>query len=163
MRAWPLLAAIALSFGLAALTCAAGGAPVPGKDETAIRLRMAQWVESYNRADVPAMLDVLSEDYQEDVQGLPGASDKRGFGRDLSDVFSKYHSHITSVMDQVSTLGDAGFDRGHYVVTYTPKDGGPAVTRRGRYMEVWAFEDGVWRVRYVTDIPEDATGHTTAM
>jgi len=147
----------------AALTCAATGAPVPGKDETAIRLRMAQWVDGYNRGDIPAMLDVLSEDYQEDVQGLPGINDKRGFGRDLSEIFSKYQSHITSVMDQVYTLGDAGFDRGHYVAIYTPKDGGPAITRRGRYMEVWAFEDGVWRVRYVTDIPESAVGNMTAM
>lgn len=153
MRGTLLLATMLLSFGLAALTWAAAPAQ-GGADTRAIRERMQQWVDSYNRGDVPAVMDVLADDYLEDTQGQPGTVGKRALDERFVEIFSKYESHVSCVLDQVYTIGDTGFERGRYEVTYTPKGGGPTVTRQGRYMEVWGLQDGVWRVHYVTNIPE---------
>ena len=77
MRAWPLIAVVALSLVLAVLTCAAVPADGVGPDQAVIKARMGHWTDAYNQADVPALLDVLSTDYMQDTEGLPGSSDKR--------------------------------------------------------------------------------------
>ncbi len=156
MRAWPYLLAISLSLLLAALTCAAVPADGAGPDQAIIKARMGRWVDAYNQADVPGLLDVLSADYVQDTQGLPGSSDKRAVGRAFSHVFAKYQTHIVCVLDQVYASGGMGFDRGHYTITYTPKSGGKTIVEQGHYVEMWGLEDGVWRVRYETDIPEQS-------
>jgi ketosteroid isomerase-like protein len=156
MRSWPLFAVITLSLVAAALTCAAVPADGVGPDQATIRARMGYWVEAYNQGDVPAMLDVLSADYMQDTQGLPGSSDKRAMDRTFTHIFAKYQTHIVCVLDQVYASGGMGFDRGHYTITYTPKGGGKTIIEQGRYMEMWTLEEGVWRVRYMTDIPEQS-------
>lgn len=162
MRGTLLLAAMLLSLGAAGLTCVA--APVQGDAGThAIRARAQEWVDSYNRGDVPAVMDVLADDYLQDTQGQPGTLDKRALDRRFIEIFSRYESHVSCVLDQVYTIGDTAFDRGRYVVTYTPRRGGPTVTRQGRYMEVWGLQDGMWRVRYVTNIPEPDPAPVAAM
>lgn len=157
MRIRTFTPTLLLALGLATLFSQAGAtavAPRADTDVRVIRQRMGAWTQAYNRGDVQGMLDVLTDDYVEDTQGEPGSVGKRELGQNYAVLFSKYDAHITCIMEKVYTQGDMGFDRGRYTVTYTSKASGKHVSLSGHYMEVWALQDGVWRVRYETAIPD---------
>jgi len=49
--------------------------------------------------------------------------------------------------EETHTMGNTGFERGHYKMTMTPKAGGDPVPQMGRYMLILQKDaDGTWRV-----------------
>jgi uncharacterized protein (TIGR02246 family) len=133
-------------------------------DVAALKQRMDQWLQGYNSADVSRMMEVYADDFSQEVPGAPGLTCKHELARRLTGLFSRYDTHIVSVIDEAYVSGDMAFDRGHYTVSYTPKGGGPTLTAKGRYLEIWKRSDGVWRVYHVVETPDqERNGPITAM
>lgn len=142
----------------------ASGADRQASDVAALKQRMEQWLQGYNSADVSRMMEVYADDFSQEIQGAPGVTCKAELAQRLAGLFSRYDTHIVSVIDEAYASGDMAFDRGHYTVSFTPKEGGPMLTTKGRYLEIWKRTDGVWRVYHVVESPEqDRDGPITAM
>src|SRR5579859_6972184 len=134
---------------MSALACATAdtGAAVssgPAADVSALQKRIDQWLDGYNKADLKEMMDVFSDDLTFDAESAPATLDKSQSAQIYSGVFAKYATHIDGVTDELRASGDLAFDRGHYTITLTPKAGGPSVTHKGHFLEVWERRDGVW-------------------
>ena len=143
--------------GVLAWAAADTGTPVssgPAADISALQKRIDQWLDGYNKADVKQMMDVFGEDLTLDAEGAPTTMDKTESAQIYSGVFAKYQTHIDGVTDELRASGDLAFDRGHYTITLTPKAGGPSLTRKGHFLEVWERQDGVWKVQHLVDFAD---------
>lgn len=128
----------------------------PPADVGALEKRIDQWLDGYNKADVPKMMDVFSDDFSMDAEGAPGTLDKAQSTRIYDGVFAKYDSHIEGITDELRASGDMAFDRGHYTITLTPKAGGTTLVHKGHFLEVWERKDGVWSVQRIMDMSDAA-------
>src|SRR5579859_4230721 len=148
-----LAAGVLISATAATVATVTGG---PAGDVAALQKRIDQWLDGYNKADVPQMMDVFSDDFSMDAEGAPGTLDKAQSTRIYDGVFAKYDTHIEGITDELRASGDMAFDRGHYTITLTPKGGGATVVHKGHFLEVWERKDGVWSVQRIMDM-SDAT------
>ena len=128
----------------------------PGPDLKALQQRIDQWLDGYNDGDVARMMDVFSIDFTDEIQGTPGELDKARVTQAFRALFAKYHTQIDGVTDELRASGDMAFDRGHYTLTLTPKEGGATITQQGRFLEVWKREGGTWRVQHIVDMHDPA-------
>jgi len=150
-----LIAAGLLISATAATMAAVSSGPAP--DVGALQKRIDQWLDGYNKADVAQMMDVFSDDFTLDDEGAPGILDKAQTTRIYGGLFAKYDTHIQGITDELRASGDMAFDRGHYIITLTPKGGGTTIVHKGHFLEVWERgKDGAWKVRRLMDM-NDAT------
>ena len=148
-----LAAGVLVSATATALATVSSG---PAADVGALQKRIDQWLDGYNKADVPQMMDVFSDDFTLDTEGAPGVLDKAQSTRIYDGVFAKYDTHIVGITDELRASGDMAFDRGHYTITLTPKGGGTTVVHKGHFLEVWERKQGVWQVQRLMDTSDAA-------
>jgi len=56
-------------------------------------------------------------------------------------------SSLTSVLILLISAGRLAFSRGHYVATFSPKDGGQPIPVDGKFMTILKMQsDGGWKI-----------------
>jgi ketosteroid isomerase-like protein len=90
---------------------------------------------------------LYAEDAISQTNMMPTASGRAAIVEQLKGLFSQNNVRIDITPDETHTLGNDGWERGHYAMTMTPRAGGSPMNMEGRYMIVLAKgADGNWRL-----------------
>ena len=122
-----------------------GEAPLNGGAAAAIAREIGKFIEAYDVGDAGALLATYSDDLIKLRQGAPDER-KAETERRLRDVFAEFDGRVEVEPLETIASGDLAVVRGTFVVTLTPKAGGPRRVLRRRYLEVWRREGERLRV-----------------
>jgi uncharacterized protein (TIGR02246 family) len=136
-----------------ALTVAfAGCGPDGGAEAEQVHAARARLEAAYNSRDVTALVTILAED----VVFLPPAAPPM-VGRDnvvamhqasFRQSADQYSSALDHSSDEIILTEDWAVDRGTYVATITPADGGAPSSYDHKYVYIWAPQaDGSYKLR----------------
>jgi ketosteroid isomerase-like protein len=125
--------------------------------EQAIEATKTEFRDAYNDADIPRLLNVLSEDFVDMSEGhasLFGGDARDELQLRLRHLFSTQRVELQPIVIGVRGMGDWAFDYGWHKYILTPKSGGPASVRRQRYLEIWQKRAGRWKLAIYMDSKE---------
>jgi uncharacterized protein (TIGR02246 family) len=112
-------------------------------DERAIRDLVATWMKASAAGDLPAVLDLMTDDV---VFMVPG---REPFGKEAFAAMSKGMGAVRmegrSDIREIQMLGDVAYIRNHIEMTMTPP-GGATVRRAGYTLSILRKQDGKWRL-----------------
>ena len=119
-------------------------------DLFAINAAKTEFRESFNLGDVSRVLAIADPDLVSFSDGHPsefGASGLESLKSRLSDLFERFRVKLSVIVIEVRLQKDLAYDYGWHDLTMTPKDGGQAIYRRNRYVDVWRRDkDGKWKL-----------------
>lgn len=115
-----------------------------------IEQRISEFINSYNQADLNAILDYYSDDSIKIRSGSPPET-KSEFAQRVRQLFEKFDSQVAVNNEEIQVHGSVAFTRGSFSVSYTPKGGGETQYLNRRYLEIWRKEDGRWVVTRAMD------------
>jgi len=156
---------------LALAACASPPPPAPERDApadiAALNAVRSGFVAAYKAGDAQAIAQLYTEDAVSEPNNQATLEGRQAIVDSLTSMFELVSVDVDLIPDETTTLGDVGLDRGHYVVTVTPKgEGGSPSTSEGRYLVILARQaDGTWKV--IRDIdnasappmsPDEGTG-----
>ena len=136
----------------ALLAACATPAPAPGGDAAAFDLAAArQEITALNARFTQAHVDrdslTIDSMLTADARSLPpGAEPAIGLAAIHALTMEYLKAGVTEFREETTDFyGDAEMlvDQGTYVLTY----GSPAVTERGKYLNVWVRDGGRWKIR----------------
>ena len=115
------------------------------EDERAIRALVDAWMESSKAGDMPAVLDLMTDDA---IFMTPGA---KPFGKETFAAASANMKNISfdgrSEIQELKVFGDWAYLRNYIEMTATPLNGGAPVRRSGHTLTILRKEaDGRWRL-----------------
>ncbi|MBM3564192.1 MAG: SgcJ/EcaC family oxidoreductase [Alphaproteobacteria bacterium] len=115
------------------------------EDERAIRALVDAWMESSKAGDLPAVLDLTTDDA---IFMAPGG---KPFGEEAFAAASENMKNISidgrSEIQELKVFGDWAYLRNYIEMTATPLDGGAPVRRTGHTLTILRKEaDGRWRL-----------------
>lgn len=125
--------------------------------EHAIEVAKTEFRDAYNDADIPRLLDVLSNDFVDMSEGQPslfGGEARDELQARLRQLFSTHWVKLQPIVIGVRGMGDWAFDYGWHKYILTPKSGGQTTVRRQRYLEIWQRRGGHWRLAIYMDSRE---------
>jgi len=65
----------------------------------------------------------------------------------LTNVFERFTVKLVAIVIEIRLQGDVAYDYGWHELTLTPKDGGEAIRRRDRYLDIWRRnKEGNWKL-----------------
>jgi len=137
---------------LAFAGCAPPAPQAPERDApadiAALNAVRSGFVAAYKAGDAQAIAQLYSEDAISEPNNQATLEGRPAIVESLTSMFELVAVDVELIPDETTTLGDVGFDRGHYVVTVTPKgEGGSPSTSEGRYLVILARQaDGTWKV-----------------
>jgi uncharacterized protein (TIGR02246 family) len=142
--------------GLLVAGCSQPAPPAPAEapaavadapaDVAAINAAREAFMKGYEAGDAKAIAELYTTDAISEPNGQATLKGREAIVEGLTSMFQQVGVKATLTTDEVRTLGNFGIDRGHYVVTVTPKAGAPASTSEGRYLVIYRKgEDGTWR------------------
>ena len=144
-----------------AITTASTWMALRMNDTYAINVAKSHYREGFNTGDVERVLSAFASEFTDMSDGRPNrygadaATKLRGY---LSALFARYHAKLNVIIIAIDVLGNTAYDYGWHELTLTPRDGGEAIHRRTRYLELWSKQvDGDWRIaNYMdnTDLPD---------
>lgn len=114
-------------------------------DEAALLEMLPAWADAYNAND----LDALAMLYTEDAVIMP-PNRERVHGRDASKALAASYIEAGAVEielpspDAYAVVGETAWIEGTY--RFFAPDGSPADV--GKYLDVYRFEDGAWRIQH---------------
>jgi len=112
-------------------------------DERAIRDLVATWMKASAAGDLPAVLDLMTDDV---VFMVPG---REPFGKEAFAAMSKGVGAVRmegrSDIREIQMLGDVAYIRNHIEMTMTPP-GGASVRRAGYPLSILRKDNGRWRL-----------------
>ncbi len=119
-------------------------------DRYAINLAKTRLREAYRDADVDAILSLFSDSFTDMQDGqasfwnLPA---KAALRIQLEKLFREHEIDLMPTIIDIRISGDIAVEHGWHQLTQHPKAGGPPVTIRTRYVELWQREtDLAWRI-----------------
>ena len=122
-------------------------------DETRIRERRIQFEEAWNRGDAESLVRVFADPYV-DVNSPVPVVGRAQMAAGLAAFFGGFASTLRITSHQLIIVGDIAVQRGEFVQTITPKQGGATTTVTRRYVEVYRRQaDGAWLVAWGIDAP----------
>lgn len=144
-------AAAALALALAGCAPAAPAPPAPANDApadlAAIGAARDAFVKAYNSGDAEAVGRMYTADAISEPNHQPTLKGREAIVAAQTAMHEHVGLALTLTPEETRTAGAAGFDRGVYTVTVTPKAGGPATTVQGRYFVFYVKDsDGSWKV-----------------
>lgn len=141
---WGLMAGILLL----PLSSGASGIMTCGPSGQVVKLerRIDQWLDGYNEGNVAKMMAVFGEDFIIEQQSAPHRMDKAQIAQAYTALFTAYDAHMVGTTEEICAGGNMAYDRGSYLATLTPKNGGATVKIAGHFLEVWRHEEGHWYV-----------------
>jgi ketosteroid isomerase-like protein len=125
--------------------------------EHEIEVAKTEFRDAYNDADIPRLLNVLSEDFVDMSEGqasLFGVDAREELQARLLHLFSTHRVELQPIVIGVRGMGDWAFDYGWHKYTLTPKSGGQTTMRRQRYLEIWNKRAGHWKLTIYMDSRE---------
>jgi ketosteroid isomerase-like protein len=116
-------------------------------ERNSIEQQRADYVEAFNREDIPAMMRCAAPDIDAMAPGRPairGMDDQVQFWRD---GFKAAKSLLFLFPDDLEVMGDVAIDRHRWVLDSMPKRGGRPVHDEGKGVWIWRrHDDGSWRI-----------------
>ena len=65
----------------------------------------------------------------------------------LTNLFERFTVKLVAIVIEIRLQGDVAYDYGWHELTLTPKDGGEAIRRRDRYLDIWRRnKEGNWKL-----------------
>jgi len=141
--------ALVVAASAAVVACQPGAGGLSEQDKAAIRTVVddAAKIASAPKADYAAYVKLY---YTEDATVLPAnmpAVKGHAALQAMFETFPPLSDFKPEIVD-LDGRGDLAYVRGNYTMTTTPP-GAPAVTDKGKYVEVWKKQaDGTWKVNY---------------
>jgi len=131
----------------------------PARDsQLAIEALYASWVVAFERADVDALLGLITSDYTLWAPGAPPLKGRETLRAPLVAALSKYEVSPSFELDERIVSGDMAVDIGWDVQAVRPKDGSPELVQRQRVMLVLERDTaGTWRFARGLSQPGPAT------
>jgi ketosteroid isomerase-like protein len=130
-------------------------------DLYAINAAKTEFRDGFNFADVPRLLAIADPELVNFSDGQPSEFGKGGldaFKIRLERLFERYTTKLTVIIIEIRLDGEVAYDYGWHDLTLTPKDGGSAICRRNRYVDIWRrSKEGSWKLwMYVDnqDVPD---------
>jgi ketosteroid isomerase-like protein len=124
-------------------------------DQAAILTAITEYRESFNTGDVDRLLSVFAPAFTDMTAGVPsfyGDEASYVLRRRMTELFAAHRAEMKISVIAITVLGDTAFDFGWHILTLTPKSGGPPITSRQRYFELWARQpDGAWKILFFID------------
>ena len=114
-------------------------------DEAGIRELLAAWKRATSEADVPALLDMLTDDVVFLTPGNPPFGRKE-FEAGFRQVSGKSRIDVEQEVNELRCAGDFAYALSHLRVTVTPKAGGKVVKTEGHVLSVFRQEGGRWKI-----------------
>ena len=127
---------------------------IAGADDDAFRAAVEEIFDTYSSAnmnkDADAWIALWDEGGVKMVPDLPSINGKSAIGafkRKKSQSPDDLTMSITVEDTQVSDSGDFGFAHGTYSSTVTPKGGGAAKSKEGKFLTIFKKQaDGSWKI-----------------
>jgi uncharacterized protein (TIGR02246 family) len=117
------------------------------KDEQAIRSLVETWLRATREGDVDAVLDLMTDDVVFLVPGQAPMVGRQAFGEALRAVLGKHAVESTSVIDEITVVGDLAYCRSRLEVTVTRKHDNLPMLRKGHALSILRrCADGKWRL-----------------
>jgi uncharacterized protein (TIGR02246 family) len=117
------------------------------RDEEQIRELVRVWMRATQAGDVPAVLDLMTDDV---VFLQPGRAPMHKLEFAAAAQAQSAHAapafEGTSDVQEVQVCGDWAFMWSHLTVVATPPDGSPRIERAGHTLSVLKKEGGRWRL-----------------
>jgi uncharacterized protein (TIGR02246 family) len=115
------------------------------QDERAIRDVVDTWFAASKAGDIPAVLDLMTDDVIFMVAGQPPFG-KKEFAA-ASEGMKNVQIEGACDIQEIQILGDWAYLRNHIRITVTPPGGKPAVRRSGYTLTILRKDtDGRWRL-----------------
>lgn len=119
-------------------------------DLYAINAAKTEFREAFNSGDVSVLLALADPDLVNFSDGHPselGESGLYAWRSRLVALFERFTAKLSIIVIEIRLQGDIAYDYGWHDLTLTPKDGGPPVHRRHRYVDIWRKnKEGKWKL-----------------
>ena len=119
-------------------------------DLYAINAAKSEFRDGFNLADASRVLAIADPDLVNFSDGQPsefGTSGCESLRIRLAKLFDQFTVRLTVIVIEIRLQGDVAYDYGWHEFTLTPKEGGPPVQRRERYLDIWRRnKKGKWKL-----------------
>lgn len=116
-------------------------------DQQAIFDLIAAWMAATRAGDLPAILDMMSEDVVFLRSGQPPMRGREAFAVGFKAALQRFQLDARSDIQEIEITGDLAYCWNHLTVTMTPLDGKPPASQTGFVLSVLRKEtDGRWRI-----------------
>ena len=119
-------------------------------DLYAINVAKTEFREGFNRADASRILAIADPDLVNFSDGQPSEFGETGLDAlktRLASLFERFTAKLSAIVIEIRLQGDIAYDYGWHELTLTPKDGGRAIWRRDRYVDIWRRnKEGNWKL-----------------
>lgn len=135
-------------------------------DKYKINAARTEMREAYLSGDPVRLLSVFHPDGFIDMsEGGPnryGSDSRLNLAGEVAKLFASYSVRFIPIIADISVMNAVAFDRGWQEFIMVPKEGGEAIRKRYRYVNVWKkTSDGDWKITLHlnnTDVPEEVGG-----
>ncbi len=122
-------------------------------DKEKVREKLNQFAAAWNEQNADRLVACYTDPYVDVNSPQPSVS-REQTRAGLQQFFAHFNSVLKVTSDEVVVAGDWAFQRGEFVQTITPKQGGETQTITRRYIEVLKRQpDGTWLVAWGIDAP----------
>ena len=119
-------------------------------DLYAINAAKTEFREGFNLADASRILAIADPDLVNFSDGQPsefGESGLDALKSRLANLFEGFTAKLSAIVIEIRLQGDIAYDYGWHELTLTPQDGGRAIWRRDRYVDIWRRnKEGNWKL-----------------
>ena len=119
-------------------------------DLYAINLAKTKFRDAFNLGDPNRLLAIADPDFVGFSDGQPsefGESGLEALRARFEDLFERFTAKLAVIVIEIRLQGDVAYEYGWHDLTLAPKDGGTAIHRRDRYVDVWRkSEEGNWKL-----------------
>ena len=127
-------------------------------DLYAINVAKTQFREAYNLGDPERIAELADPGMVEAANGRQwgfGADGVIALQNEVKRLAAKYEVDLKIIIIEIRIVGDLAYDYGWHLWTLKPKDGGTAVQRKDRYVDIWnKNEKGEWKLQMYMDNPD---------
>jgi ketosteroid isomerase-like protein len=119
-------------------------------DLYAINIAKSEFREGFNLGDASRVLAIADPELVNFSDGQPsefGQSGLEALKTRLTNLFERFTVKLVAIVIEIRLRGDVAYDYGWHELTLTPKDGGEAIRRRDRYLDIWRRnKEGNWKL-----------------
>ena len=119
-------------------------------DLYAINVVKSEFRECFNLGDASRMLAIADPDLVNFSDGQPSEFCESGLDSlktRLTNLFERFTVKLTIIVIEIRLQGNVAYDYGWHDLTLTPKQGGEAIRRRDRYVDIWRkSKEGNWKL-----------------
>ncbi len=126
-------------------------------DRETIEKRRNDFVAAFNREDIPALSDLLSDDHIQMPPNRPAIRGKQGTSTFWGEGFRAAKSRVSAFTEDFEIAGDLATDRFRWSMETTPKGGGSTAHDEGKCVWIWRRKDGQWKLAqaiWSSDLPQ---------